>query len=57
MVAAGLATASPARAGTTYESNVPPPRPKRGERPFVDPVEEERSEAERELLKALQSAR
>jgi hypothetical protein len=57
MVAAGLATAAPARAGTTYESNVPPPRPKRGERPFVDPVEEERSEAERELLKALQSAR
>lgn len=57
MVAAGLAAAAPARGGSTYESNVPPPRPKRGDRPYVDPVEEERSEAERELLKALQSAR
>jgi hypothetical protein len=66
-VGAGQPAPAPPRGGIardTYDVN--PPRPKRtigGEHPLAertvgaDPVDEERSEAERELLKALQSAR
>lgn len=69
--ALGAARAEAARVAGAPGGAAMPPRPKRaigGERPLAerslaeravapDPVDEERSEAERELLKALQSAR